>query len=445
MTLSLILVLPNKQNKDKVMGIKVQKLSDSVSPFAGISFVNTLFNQSGLSKLIDSELGMRVQTTGYQYSEIIRNLSNVFISGGDCIEDISTHLKDHLKSIPNNQVPSPDTILRGIKELSVDNTSLTSTSEKNYDFNINTKLNRLNLKSLVLTKQLESGKLYDFDYDNQVLPNKKYDAKKTYKKNKGYVPGVATIDNKIVYLENRDGNANVKFEQASTLSRAYELLLSENIKVNRSRMDAGSYSKEIIDVVDKYSKLFYIRANKSESLFKQIRETSDWQAVEINYKNYEVASIPFVQFYQNRKYRLVIMREKRDDKQIDVFTQSAYKYRSILTSDWQSTEKEVIEYYNLRGASEKIFDVMNNDFGWKHLPFSFLNQNGAFMIIMAMIKNFYNYVLSKISKVFTNIKPNTRLKRFVFRFIAVAGKWRYQGRQWILKLFTNRPYELLQI
>ncbi len=222
------------------------------------------------------------------------------------------------------------------------------------------------------------------------MPNKKYDAKKTYKKNKGYLPGVATIDNKIVYLENRDGNANVKFEQAATLKRSYELLLSEKIKVNRSRMDAGSYSKEIIDVVDKYSNLFYIRANKSANLFEQIQEISDWQSVEINYQNYEVASIPFIQFYEDRNYRLVIMREKTDDNQVDAFTQDTYKYRSILTSDWQSTEKEVIEYYNQRGTSEKIFDVMNNDFGWKHLPFFFLNQNGAFMIIMDMIMNFYN-------------------------------------------------------
>jgi len=427
------------------MGIKIQKLTGLISPFAGISFVNALFNQSGLSKLIDTELGIRVQTAGYQYSEIIRNLSNVFISGGDCIEDIGTHLKDHLKAIPSNQVPSPDTTLRGIKELSVENTPLTSTSASVYNFNINTKLNTLNIKSLILTKQLELGKLYDFDYDNQVLPNKKYDAKKTYKKNKGYVPGVATIDDKIVYMENRDGNANVKFEQASTLRRAYELLLSEGIKVNRSRMDAGSYSKEIIDVVDKHSKLFYIRANKSVSLFEQIKEIKNWQTVEINYKNYEVASIPFVRFYEDRNFRLVIMREKRGDNQVDVFTQDAYKYRSILTSDWKSTEKEVIEYYNQRGTSEKIFDVMNNDFGWKRLPFSFLNQNGAFMIIMAMIKNFFNYVLKKVSEVFTDIKPTTRLKRFVFKFIAVAGKWRYQGRQWVLKLFTSRPYELLNI
>jgi len=423
--------------------MKVQKFSKSINPFSGISFVNNTFNKIGLNQLIDTELGNRVALFGYQYSDIIRNLTNVFFSGGDCIEDISGNLGEHLKSIPNNNVPSPDTVSRGIQELSSEDNIYTSESGISYKFNINQKLNRLNIKSLKLTKQLIAGDFYDFDYDNQILANNKYDAKKTYKKNKGYFPGIATISNKIVYVENRDGNANVKFKQADTLKRAYELLLSEDIKVNRSRMDAGSYSKEIIDVVDNYSKLFYIRANKSENLFEKINEITDWQNVEINYKEYEVASIKFTQFYEERNYRLVIMREKSDNPQLDLFTEDNFKYRTILTSDLKSTEKEVIEYYNQRGCSEKIFDIMNNDFGWKHLPASFLDENNAFMIITAMIKNFYNYFVGIVSTIFDGIEPTTRLKRFVFKFITVAGKWVYQSRQWILKLFTKQPYEKL--
>ena len=208
-------------------------------------------------------------------------------------------------------------------------------------------------------------------------------------------------------------------------------------------MDAGSYAKDIIDVVAQNSKQFYIRANKSANLFEQITEISTWESVEINYQNYEVASIPFNQFFEDRNYRLVIMREKGDSNQIDLFTQDTFAYRSILTDDWDSTEKEVIEYYNNRGTSEKIFDVMNNDFGWKHLPFSFLNENNAFMIITAMIKNFYNFFVAIVSEKFEGINATTRLKRFVFRFITVAGKWVYQGRQWVLKLYTKQPYEQL--
>ena len=356
-----------------------------------------------------------------------------------------THLGSHLKSIPGNHVPSADTVLRAVKELATPNLSLTSGNGTAYEFNINMKLNRLNIKSLMLTEQLKTDVSYDFDYDNQIIATGKYDTKRTYKHCKGYCPGIASIGNKIVYVENRDGNANVKFEQSATLTRAYELLKSERIGVNRSRMDAGSYSKEIIETVANNSKLFYIRANKAESLYARLLEVKDWQTVEINYTNYQVASLPFTQFFEDKGYRLVVMREKSSSNQLDMFTGDSFKYRSILTNDHKGTEKEVIEYYNQRGSSEKLFDVMNNDFGWKHLPCSFMNENTSYLIIMSLLKNFYNYVVGKFASIFEDIKPTTRLKRFVFRVVSVAGKWVYTGRQWVLKLYTTKPYEALLV
>lgn len=425
--------------------MKVIKSNKTITPFAGISFVNESFKTSGIAALIDSTLGKRVKTVGYQYSDIFRSLTSVFMSGGDVIEDLNTSFGKHLKDIPHNNVPSPTTVIRGITKLTVANTKFTSKNGVTYNFNINTQMNRLNLKSLLLTQQLEAGKSYDFDYDNQIIKNSNYDAKTTYKKCKGYLPGVATIADKIVYIENRDGNANVKFEQAQTLERAYQLLESESIKIHRSRMDAGSYSKEIIDIVDKNSQLFYIRANKSTTVFEQIMEVENWQDIELNYKKYEVASIPFNQFHQERNYRLVIMREKSNSTQIDLFTKDHMKYRTILTNDWDSSEKEVIEYYNQRGKVEKVFDVMNNDFGWKPLPFSFLDQNATFMVITAMIKNFYTYFINIVSEKFEDLEPTSRLKRFVFKFITVAGQWIYEARQYKLRLFSDKPYFDLKI
>lgn len=424
--------------------MKLQKISTQVSPFSGINFLNEEYNKSGFTQLVDNQLGIRCKPYGFSYSDIIKNLMNVFFCGGDCAEDIQTHLRNTLLSIPDNNVPSADTILRGIKELSTENTTYESDNNKKYEFNINRNLNDLNIKSLLLTKQLTKGEYYDFDYDNQIIPTEKYDTKKTYKKINGYFPGVATIGNKIVYIENRDGNSNVKFEQASTLTRAYELLAENDIKIFRSRMDAGSYSKKIIDIVSEHSKLFYIRANKSSDMYRQICNINSWKEVEINHKIYEVASITFDQFFSERNYRLVVMREKSNSPQIDMFTGDTFVYRSILTNDWQSSEKEIIEYYNQRGTVEKVFDVMNNDFGWSRLPCSFMNENTAYMIIMALANNFYNYYVEKISRTFENIKPTTRLKRFIFRFISIAGKWVYSGRQWVLKIFTNQPYELIR-
>jgi len=66
------------------------------------------------------------------------------------------------------------TVIRGINKLTVESTVFTSKSNQSYNFNINTKINRLNIKSLLLTDQLESGKKYDFDYDNQIIENNSF-------------------------------------------------------------------------------------------------------------------------------------------------------------------------------------------------------------------------------------------------------------------------------
>ena len=106
-------------------------------------------------------------------------------------------------------------------------------------------------------------------------------------------------------------------------------------------------------------------------------------------------------------------------------------------------DKEVIEFYNQRGASEKIFDEMNNDFGWGNLPFSFLEENTVYMLLTAMCRNFYLYVVEKFSQKLDFIENTFRLKKFIFRFIVVPYKWIKKGGQKTLKLFTNKPYKLV--
>ena len=429
----------------KSYATKVVKFTQNITPYGGISYINSEFNKIGLTQLIDNELGIRGNGLGYSHGDIFRTWFNIFLCGGDCAEDIQLHLRKTLEQIPDNSVPSPDTLLREIKSLSVDNTEIKSSKDKLYNFNINEKMNKLNIKLLLLTGQLEKGGSYDFDYDNQIISHDKFDAKKTYKKNTGYFPGIATILDKVVYIENRDGNANVKTKQSETLKRSYNLIKEHGMTINRSRMDAGTYSKDSIDVVSQNSRLFYIRANKCDNLCDKIRELpkEDWQHIEINFKEYKVTTLPFTQFFEDRKYRLVVMGEKNIKESADLFFGDNCIYRCILTNDWESTEKEVIEYYNQRGSSEKIFDIMNNDFGWRHLPCSDINHNTVYLILTAMIKNFYNYIIRKVSKVFTELLPTSRLKRFIFKFICVPARWFYRGRQWKLGLYTDQPYEKL--
>ena len=46
------------------------------------------------------------------------------------------------------------------------------------------------------------------------------------------------------------------------------------------------------------------------------------------------------------------------------------------------------QFYNQRGAKERIFDDLDNGFGWDRLPRSFMAENAVFLILTALIRNF---------------------------------------------------------
>lgn len=424
--------------------MKIEKSDQTINPFGGINFISEEIKQSKITNLIDKHLGFRSPQAIYSYSDIITALWSVFYCGGDCAEDINEHLKEHLQQKPGSKIADADTILRVLKSLKTDNEQVIGKKGSVYKTNQNDNLNNLNINILKHTGLIKEGCYYDFDYDNEVLQNGKTDAKKTYKMTQGYFPGMATIKGMPVYFENRDGNMNVKYKQEELLERAYKMLSDNGIKINRSRMDCGSYTKPVVDVVEKYSRNFYIRAMKCKKLEEEIRKITDWEQTEINFIKYEVSSIDYQPFNQNKKtYRLVIMRRDKGDSQLDLFTGDKMEYRTILTDDWESTDKEIIEYYNKRGTEEKAIDIMNNDFGWKNMPFSFMEENTVFLIIMMICKNIYTYLIGKLSLIFNNLRPHYRLKKFIFRFITVPAKWIKRGGQMKLKIFSNRPYELL--
>ena len=423
--------------------MKITLSTDNIKSFGGLNFVTKEFEDLNLPELITKHLGHRSIYSKFSYSDVIKNLWAIIFSGGDCAEDIENNLKDELSQIQNLKICSADTILRLQKDLSLKKETHLSKANVVNEFSKHDVLNTLNLDLLLQSKTLIENNLYDFDFDNQFIPCEKFDSKKSYKMKKGYFPGVATIGKHIVYLENRNGNSNVKFKQSETLQSAYDLLKDKQININRSRMDCGSFTKDIIKVVEQNSKRFYIRAQRCGELSEQIKALTNWQNVRVGLFDVEVCDIEYAPFGEEKAYRYVVSRERNKTGQTDVFTSDNFIYRAIATNDRETSNKDVIEYYNQRGASEIIFDEMNNDFGWKNLPFSFLQENTVYMILMAMCRNFYLIILEKIVRKVNFVETTFRLKKFIFRFIVVPYKWIERGRQKILKLFTDKPYDLL--
>ena len=385
--------------------------------------------------VIDKVLGLRCTSYGYQYSEIVGSLSSVYFCGGDCVEDVTSHLMPHLSLHPTIRTCSSDTILRGISELATANTTYVSDTGKSYDFNTATKLNRLLVKALMNTGQLVSGESYDLDFDHQFIQTEKYDAKMTYKKFTGYSPGVAVIGDLIVGIENRDGNANVRFHQQDTLERIFSNLEQNDIHVRRARMDCGSCSREIVETVEKHSEHFYIRANRCGSLYDSLLALRGWTREVITGIEYELNSI-ITEKWEGMAYRLVIQRERRMGGEQDLW-EGEYTYRCILTNDYTSTNRGIVEFYNLRGGKERIFDDLNNGFGWARLPKSFMAENTVFLLLTAIIRNFYKFLMDRLDAKAFGLRKCSRIKAFVFKFTSVPAKWIRTARHYELNIYTH--------
>jgi hypothetical protein len=412
--------------------------SEKLTPFGGIFAMMEQFD-STLSYVIDTTLGLRCRLYGYQYSEIIRSLMSIYFCGGSCIEDVTTHLMPHLSLHPTLRTCSSDTILRAIKELTQENISYTSDTGKNYDFNTADTLNTLLLNCMCAAGQLKEGEMYDVDFDHQFIETEKYDAKHTYKKFLGYRPGVAVIGDLIVGIENSDGNTNVRFHQKDTLKRFFERFEQNNLVINRFRADCGSCSEEIVEEVATHCKTFYIRANRCSSLYNDLFALRGWKRGEINGIEFELNSI-LVEKWEGKCYRLVIQRQRRNSGDLDLW-EGEYTYRCILTNDYKSSTRDIVEFYNLRGGKERIFDDMNNGFGWSRLPKSFMAENTVFLLLTALIHNFYKTIMSRLDTKAFGLKKTSRIKAFVFRFISVPAKWIMTARQYVLNIYTeNRAY-----
>ena len=138
----------------------------------------------------------------------------------------------------------------------------------------------------------------------------------------------------------------------------------------------------------------FLRANRCSSLYNDIFALRGWKTEEINGIEFELNSI-LVEKWKGKAYRLVIQRQKRMDGVLDLW-EGEYTYRCILTNDYESSTREIVEFYNLRGGKERIFDDMNNGFGWDRLPKSFMAENTVFLLLTALIRNFYKAIIHRL-------------------------------------------------
>lgn len=428
--------------------------SSAVSPFGGLNFVLKEFDKLKIDQLIAGNLPKLSSNSKYGWKDILYSFWSIFFCGGDCIEDLGNNFKEFLTDTPYMNVPSPDRILSRFKELSVP--KFTRKSPRGKAFNELSENQMLNMLNIRLLKKLNPDKYSStnltLDYDNTIIYTEKADAKNTYLKAYGYQPGVAIIGNDVVGLQNRNGNSVAYALQDETLEVIFQNLKSEGIRIKNFRADSASYNFKILNLVRQYADNIFVRVKMSESVYEVINSIDNWTQIDTkDGRTLFRGSKTFTPFKktareQNKKellkdYKIVITKEANHDGQLNAFTNEACVYGCIMTNDFSKTDDEIVYFYNQRGATEREFDVLKNDFGWQCLPFSKLEQNTVFLILTAIGRNLYNYIISHFSQVYKNLNANFRVKKFIFRFICIPGKWVKSGRSMKLRLYGSIAYK----
>lgn len=409
-------------------------LDSKVTPFGGLHLIHKQLSSKKFAQFIDQQLGERVKTVGYNYSELFLTRLYTVFCGGSATEDVNYIRENTLEQLHRFKAPSADTILRGDSELATACSYIKTDSGKVNKINVNTKMNDFLISCSKFFDVLPKQDLV-YDFDHQFIPSEKYDATYSYKKEKGYFPAVVSIADVPLYIEGRNGNCSVKTAQLDTHKRALGALHQQGIYPKYARMDAGSYIQEVTDYFDSQDILFFVRANQSQCLLGAASSSEQWQETTIGYQDMQTTTLAYS--FGNATHRMVAYRVPNKTGQINTFTGDSYKYMFIITNDWKMSDKQVIEFYNQRGASEKVFDVQNNDFNWKCMPHSFLQQNTVYLIIMALAHIVYKWLINSFSKHIENLSPKARLKQFIFRFVNTVAKITKSGRRQIIALATN--------
>ncbi|MBR8764641.1 IS1380 family transposase ISPto6 [Porphyromonas levii] len=421
---------------------KVQFISTNrKTAIGGAQFFISYWEKIGMSGLINKQLGKysRIKTK-FSYNDLLLSLSLLFLSGGEVLEDVQ-QLREEGFSLNNDfRISSPDTLARKMKALSVQSKKASS-QHNTFKFNHNAKLNRLLLKTALQCGGISKSTSHTLDYDNTLIFTEKSDAKMTYKQSLGYCPGVATIGDQIVYIEQRDGNMPVTFRQKNTLERVLNELDNHGVRISNLRVDCGSYTKEILSYLfEKEHIKTYVRAQNNEYEIERIWRTAKWKKILMKGRKLECCSVPFQGLeLQEKELKLIIYREQKKDhkKAGRLFDRDNYKVFTILTNDKEKSEKEVIEFYNKRGSSELNFRDLKGDYSWKKLPFSDINHNHTFLILTALVRNVITAFTRKASEKIRGLKSTSRLKRLRHKIITIPGEWVMKKGEWILRLFSS--------
>ncbi len=416
--------------------------------YAGIALARDLVSRLGIQSAIDSQLSILKRHKPYHESDHVLNLVYNFLTGGECLSDIE-RLQDtegYLKVLGTDCIPDPTTagdflvrfqaedvagfqrVLDGIQDTSF---SLLDRKRKelatvDHDSSIHE----------VYGKKKEGA---DYAYEN------------TYSYNVQYVTLAETAD--VLYQELREGNtyssAGIKDVLPGILER-----VGRHFRHLRFRADSASYDKDIVKVCDEGGAEFFISADQTQRLVREVLsiEEEGWKSFHrkklgevrrkpINRrrkrKNHkravlnrrkphrntkgktQIASFFYQPIGWEKAYRFVAKRTEVLDESGQLYLKDGlfqYIYHVVVTNSAKS-DSLVMSIAQGRANQENLIKDFKYGLGLSHVPTGFLLANKIYFKIAALAWNIKTWMLNLLK---IGSGATLRFKRFLYLWIYQA-------------------------
>jgi hypothetical protein len=427
--------------------VKENRRSPLVS-YGGIALIRDLISRLGIASDIDSQLSVMKRHKPYYESDHVLNLVYNFLTGGECLSDIERlqEAEGYMKILGTDSIPDPTTAGDFLVRFQAEDVAdfqqlLDGIQEKAF--------------SLMDKKRKE---LATVDHDSsihEVYGKKKegadYSYENTYSYNVQYVTLAETGD--VLYQELREGNTYSSAGIKEVLPGIFERV-GRHFHHLRFRADSASYDKDIIRSCDEGGAEFFISADQTKRLMKEVLsiEEEAWKSFHRrklqgakrkpikkrrkrkNHKKavlnrrkphrrrkgkVQIASF----FYQPRgwkkEYRFVVKRTEVLDASGQLYLEGGlfqYIYHVVVTNS-NCSDSRVMSIAQGRANQENLIKDFKYGLGLSHVPTGFLLANKIYFKIAALAWNIKTWMLNLLK---IGNGAVLRFKRFLYLWIFQA-------------------------
>jgi hypothetical protein len=413
--------------QQSILPFKLKKTTSTLTSHAGLILFGEYVHGLNLCEWVDKFIPKPRSNRGFRPSAYVYPLLLMLHGGGRSLEDTREIKLDRglRKLLSLKKIPSSDAFGNWLRRMGEDGGLYG--------------LLQVNRKVLNKGMKRDGIKDYTLDIDATGIEAEKFEAKRTYKGFKGYMPILGHIaeNGMILGEEFREGNDSPGARNLAFLEHC-EAQLPKGKKIKYFRSDSAAYQGKIIDYCEDNGIEYAIGADLDSAVLELISKIpgKNWR----EYKDGRLSETVHTMNNNRHSFRLIVIsRAYQGDVFGDITPDNKY---TVIATNRTERPEEVVEWYNQRSdKSENRIKELKIGFSMERMPCGQFKANAVFFRIGVIAYNLYklfvNNVLDKSWKKHQVQTVRWRLYQKAGKIVSHAGRIALKVNEHLYELFER--------